>query len=157
KDTVMSPIDSIRYNKLILRNSLMAMDPNTGNIKAWVGGIDFEHYKYDQVKMGTRQVGSTAKPFTYAAAIDIGWYSPCHTLPNHSQTYNGWTPRGTANGGDPITMKNALRLSQNFASAYLIHEIGAEAVANLTKQMGITSPVPSYPSISLGAYEASVY
>ena len=155
-DTVMTPLDSIKYNKLILRNSMMAMEPQTGEIKAWVGGINFEHYKYDQVKMGTRQVGSIAKPFTYAVAIDNG-YSPCYTVPNHSQTYGNWTPRGTVQGGDPITIKNALKYSQNFATAFIINEVTASSVAALTKNMGITSNVPSYPSISFGAYEASVF
>lgn len=155
-DTIMTPMDSIKYNKLILRNSMMSMEPQTGHIKAWVGGISFEHYKYDQVKMGTRQVGSTAKPFTYAVAIDND-YSPCQPIPNHPQTYGDWSPRGTIQGGDPITLKNALKYSQNHATAYLIHLVGASNVAELTRKMGITSKVPSYPSIALGAYEASVY
>lgn len=156
KDTMMTPMDSIKYNKLMLRNAMMSMEPKTGHIKAWVGGIDFDHFKYDQVKMGTRQVGSTAKPFTYAVAIDNG-YSPCYSIPNYQQTYNGWTPRGNAQGGNPITLAKALAYSQNFATAYLVHEVGAAEVAALTKRMGITSDVPNYPSISLGAYEASVF
>ncbi|MDR6736488.1 MULTISPECIES: transglycosylase domain-containing protein [unclassified Sphingobacterium] len=155
-DTMMTPMDSIKYNKLMLRNAMMSMEPKTGHIKAWVGGIDFDHFKYDQVKMGTRQVGSTAKPFTYAVAIDNG-YSPCYSIPNYQQTYNGWTPRGNAQGGNPITLAKALAYSQNYATAYLVHEVGAAEVAALTKRMGITSDVPSYPSISLGAYEASVF
>ena len=155
-DTMMTPMDSIKYNKLMLRNAMMAMEPHTGHIKAWVGGINFEHFKYDQVKMGTRQVGSTAKPFTYAVAIDNG-YSPCYTVPNHMQTYGDWTPGGTVQGGDPITLKNALKYSQNFASAYVINEVTASSVAELTRKMGITSNVPNYPSITLGAYEASVF
>lgn len=155
-DTLMSPMDSIRYNKLFLQNAVMSMEPKTGHIKAWVGGISFEHFKFDHVKLAERQVGSTAKPFTYAYAIDNG-YSPCVSVPNHVQTYGNWTPRGTANGGDPITLKNALKLSQNYASAYIINEVGAANVATLTKKMGITSNVPPYPSIALGAYEASVY
>ncbi|GGH22447.1 penicillin-binding protein [Sphingobacterium alkalisoli] len=155
-DTVMTPMDSIKYNKLLLRNAMMAMEPQTGHIKAWVGGINFEHFKYDQVKLGTRQVGSTAKPFTYAVAIDNG-YSPCFSVPNHQQSYGNWTPRGTVQGGDPITLKNALKYSQNFASAYVINEVGAASVAALTKKMGITSNIPSYPSISLGSYDASIY
>lgn len=155
-DTLMTPMDSIKYNKLILRNSLMSMEPKTGHIKAWVGGINFEHYKYDQVKMGIRQVGSTAKPFTYAVAIDND-YSPCQPIPNYQQTYGDWTPRGTVQGGNPITLKNALKYSQNYASAYLINLVGASNVADLTRKMGITSNVPNYPSIALGAYEASVY
>jgi penicillin-binding protein 1A len=155
-DTLMTPMDSIKYNKLILRNSMMSMEPKTGYIKAWVGGINFEHYKYDQVKMGIRQVGSTAKPFTYAVAIDND-YSPCQPIPNYQQTYGDWTPRGTVQGGNPITLKNALKYSQNYASAYLINLVGASNVADLTRKMGITSNVPNYPSIALGAYEASVY
>lgn len=155
-DTMMTPMDSIKYNKLILRNSMMAMEPLTGHIKAWVGGVSFEHYKYDQVKMGIRQTGSTAKPFTYAVAIDNG-YSPCFSVPNHQRTYGNWTPRGSVQGGDPITIKNALKYSQNYATAHIVNEVGAANVAALTKRMGITSEVPSYPSIALGAYEASVF
>ncbi|NGM66286.1 penicillin-binding protein 1A [Sphingobacterium sp. SGR-19] len=155
-DTVMTPMDSIRYNKLFLRNAVMSMEPKTGHIKAWVGGTSFEHFKFDHVKLAQRQVGSTAKPFTYAAAIDNG-YSPCFPVPNHSRTYGNWTPRGTVQGGDPISLKNALKYSQNFASAYVINEITPATVASLTKRMGITSNVPNYPSIALGAYEASVY
>lgn len=155
-DTLMTPMDSIKYNKLILRNSMMSMEPKTGHIKAWVGGINFEHFKYDQVKMGIRQVGSTAKPFTYAVAIDND-YSPCQPIPNYQQTYGDWTPRGTVQGGNPITLKNALKYSQNYASAYLINLVGASNVADLTRKMGVTSTVPNYPSIALGAYEASVY
>jgi len=158
-DTLMSPMDSIRYSKLFLRNAVMSMEPQTGHIKAWVGGINFEHFKFDHVKLAQRQVGSTAKPFVYAYAIDNG-YSPCMSIPNHMQTYDTydkWTPRGTIQGGDPITLKNAVKYSQNFASAYLINEVGPANVASLTKKMGITSDVPNLPAIALGAYEASVY
>src|SRR5690606_12531728 len=137
-DTTMTPMDSIRYTKLFLRNAMMAMEPKTGYIKAWVGGINFEHFKYDQVRLGTRQVGSTAKPFVYAYAIDNG-YGPCVSIPNHSRTYGNWTPRGTQQGGDPITLKNAIKYSQNYASAYLINEVGAANVADLTKRMGVNS------------------
>lgn len=160
KDTLMTPMDSIRYNKLILRNSFMSMEPHTGYVRAWVGGINFEHYKYDQVKTGTRQVGSTAKPFTYAVAVDNG-YSPCFQVPNVPLTVGSgayaWTPRGENKAGSPITLRKALANSQNFATAYMINEVGARSVAALTKRMGITSDVPEYPSIALGAYEASVY
>lgn len=159
RDTTMTPMDSIRYNKLILRNSFMSMEPHTGYVRAWVGGINFEHYKYDQVKMGTRQVGSTAKPFTYAVAIDNS-FSPCFQVPNVPLTVGSgpyaWSPRGES-VGSPITLRRALANSQNYATAYMINEVGARPVATLTKRMGITSEVPEYPSISLGAYEASVY
>src|SRR5690606_1652492 len=138
----------------------MSMETHNGYVRAWVGGINFEHYKYDQVKMGTRQVGSTAKPFTYAVAIDNG-YSPCFQVPNVPLTVGSgpyaWTPRGDNPVGSPVTLRRALAHSQNFATAYMINEVGARAVATLTKKMGITSEVPEYPSIALGAYEASVY
>ena len=159
KDTTMTPMDSIRYNKLILRNAFMSMEPHTGYVRAWVGGINFEHYKYDQVKMGTRQVGSTAKPFTYAVAIDNG-FSPCFQVPNVPLTVGSgpyaWSPRGESIGS-PVSLRQALAHSQNYATAYMINEVGARPVATLTKRMGITSDVPEYPSIALGAYEASLY
>jgi len=155
-DTVMSPLDSIRYHKLILRNSVMSMEPKTGFVRAWVGGIDFEHFKYDQVKVGTRQVGSTAKPFTYAVAIDNG-YSPCYQVPNQPITIGDWTPRGTSIGS-PITLRAALANSQNFATVDIMQQVGPVAVANLIKNMGITSPdLQPLPSISLGSFDASLY
>ncbi|MGO1521909.1 MAG: penicillin-binding transpeptidase domain-containing protein, partial [Sphingobacterium sp.] len=156
-DTVMTPMDSVRYMKLFLRNSMMAMEPHTGYIRAWVGGIDFEHFKYDQVKLGTRQVGSLAKPFVYAYAIDNG-YGPCVPIPNHSRTYGrNWTPRGSVQGGDPITLKNAIKYSQNYATAYLINEVGAANVAEMNKRMGVNSNIPANLSIGLGSYDASLY
>jgi len=155
-DTVMTPLDSIKYTKLFLRNAMMAMEPKTGYIKAWVGGINFDHFKYDQVRLGTRQVGSTAKPFVYAYAIDNG-YGPCVSIPNHMQTYGDWTPKGTVQGGDPITLKNAIKYSQNYASAYLISEVGASNVAEFTKRMGVNSNIPNNLSIALGSYDASLF
>lgn len=159
-DTVMKPIDSIKYYKMILRNSMMAMDPKTGEIKTWVGGINFEHFKYDQVKMGTRQVGSTAKPFTYAIGIDNG-YSPCYQVNNVPYTVTGygepWTPRGHGSKPGYLTLRNALASSQNFITAWVMQQVGPTAVANLIKRMGITTDVPAYPSIALGSFEASVY
>lgn len=159
-DTVMKPVDSIKYYKMILRNSMMAMDPKNGQVKAWVGGINFEHFKYDQVKMGTRQVGSTAKPFTYAVGIDNG-YSPCYQVNNVPYTVTGygedWTPR--AHGSIPgyLTLRKALARSQNFITAWVMQQVGPTAVSALIKRMGITSNVPPYPSIALGSFEASVY
>jgi penicillin-binding protein 1A len=161
-DTVMKPIDSVKYYKMLLRNAMMAMDPQTGFIKAWVGGIDFEHFKYDQVKMGSRQVGSTAKPFTYAVAIENG-YSPCYTVPNEPVTIEvpgspAWTPRSS---GAPlpgtITLQKALAFSQNYITAFLMKQVGPTAVATLAKKMGISTNVPEYPSIALGVFDASIY
>lgn len=155
-DTLMRPIDSIKYYKLILRNSLMSMEPQTGHVKAWVGGTNFEHFKYDQVKMGTRQVGSTAKPFTYAVAIDNG-YSPCMLVPNEPVDIEGWTPNAYKPLAGSITLKTALANSQNYVTAYMMKQVGATAVSTLIKKMGITSDVPAYPSICLGTFDASVY
>lgn len=161
-DTLMKPIDSVKYYKLLLRNAMMAMDPKSGDVKAWVGGINFEHFKYDQVIMGKRQVGSTAKPFTYAVAIENG-YSPCFTVQNEPVTISNpgspdWTPR---NAGTPlpgaITLQKALAFSQNYIAAYLMKQVGPTAVVNEIKKMGITSDVPAVPSISLGSFDASVY
>jgi penicillin-binding protein 1A len=160
-DTVMKPIDSVKYYKLLLRNAMMAMDPKTGNIKAWVGGINFEHFKYDQVKVGTRQVGSTAKPFTYAVAIENG-YSPCLTVPNEPVTIEGYgKPYTPGNSGTPlpgsITLQKALAYSQNYIAVYLMKQVGPTAVVNEIKKMGITSDVPAVPSICLGTFDASIY
>jgi penicillin-binding protein 1A len=159
----MKPIDSIVYSKLLLRNSMMSMDPTTGEIKAWVGGINFEHFKYDQVKYGTRQVGSTAKPFTYAEAIDNG-YSPCLKVDNVpvSIPVSGqpdWTPKQSSYDLQPgmITLRTALAFSQNWVTAWVMKQVGPEPVANLIKRMGITTYVGNYPSICLGVFDASVF
>ncbi|NEU07571.1 penicillin-binding protein [Flavihumibacter sp. R14] len=155
-DTVMRPIDSIRYYKMILRNAVMSMEPQTGYVRAWVGGTSFEYFKYDQVKMGTRQVGSTAKPFTYAAAINAG-FSPCYTVPNEPVTIDGWTPGAYKPIPGYLTIKKALANSQNFVTARMMNEVGPTAVSTLTKNLGINSDVPALPSICLGTFDASVY
>lgn len=160
-DTLMKPIDSVKYYKLLLRNAMMAMDPQSGYVKAWVGGINYEHFKYDQVKMGTRQVGSTAKPFTYAVAIENG-YSPCFSVLNEPVTIETpgsppWTPRSSGTVPGYLTLQKALALSQNYIAAYLMKQVGPVAVATLAKKMGITSEVPASPSIALGSFDASVY
>jgi penicillin-binding protein 1A len=162
-DTVMKPIDSIVYSKMLLRNSLMSMDPTTGYVKAWVGGTNFEHFKYDQVKLGTRQVGSTAKPFTYAVAIENG-FSPCMEVDNVPVTIYGygsgpWTPAQSKLDLIPgaITLRKALGWSQNWIAAYVMNEVKPLPVVELIKKMGITSDVPPYPSICLGVFNASVF
>jgi len=159
-DTLMKPIDSVRYYKMLLRNAMMSMDPTNGHVKAWVGGINFEHFKYDQVKMGTRQVGSTAKPFTYTVAIENG-YSPCYSVSNTPVTIEGYgKPYKPGSSGKPlpgaITLQKALAYSQNYVTAYLMKQVGPVAVANLATKMGIPE-VPAYPSICLGTFDASVY
>ncbi|MBU0695186.1 MAG: penicillin-binding protein [Bacteroidetes bacterium] len=159
-DTTMTPMDSIKYYKMFLRNSMMAMDPSNGEVRAWVGGIDFEHFKYDQVKMGTRQVGSTAKPFTYTVGIEQG-LSPCYKVNNVPFTVKGygedWTPRGYGSIPGYLTLRTALAKSQNYITAWVMQQVGPTQVATLIKRMGITTPVPPYPSIALGSFEASVY
>ncbi|MBG6235289.1 penicillin-binding protein 1A [Pedobacter sp. CAN_A7] len=160
-DTLMKPIDSVKYYKMLLRNAMMVMDPQSGYIKAWVGGINYDHFKYDQVKMGTRQVGSTAKPFTYAVAIDNG-YSPCYSVMNEPVTIEvpgsePWIPRSSGTIAGPITLQKALAFSQNYITAFLMKQVGPTAVSTLAQKMGITSDVPAYPSIALGSFDASVY
>jgi penicillin-binding protein 1A len=139
---------------------MMVMDPQTGYVKAWVGGINYDHFKYDQVKMGTRQVGSTAKPFTYSVAIENG-YSPCYTVMNEPVTIEvpgsePWTPRSSGTIPGLLTLQKALAASQNYIAAYLMKQVGPTAVAAQTKKMGIPN-VPAYPSIALGSFDASVF
>lgn len=164
-DTLMKPIDSIVYCKMLLRNALMSMDPTTGYVKAWVGGIDFEHFKYDHVKQGARQVGSTAKPFTYAVAIDNG-YSPCYQVDNVPVSFpdfpnpdgTPWTPRSSPLETVPgmITLRTALAHSQNWVTAYMMKEVTPPPVVELIKKLGIHTDVPPYPSICLGVFDATV-
>ena len=162
KDTLMTPMDSLIFTKMLLRNAMMSMDPTTGYVKAWVGGTNFEHFKYDQVKEGTRQVGSTAKPFTYAVAMENG-FSPCQEVDNVPVTINGygtpWTPGQSASDWKQgmITLRTALAFSQNYVAAYVMNEVKPEPVVELIKKMGITSDVPAYPSICLGVFNASVF
>ena len=161
-DTLMKPIDSMVFSKMMLRNSLMSMDPTTGYVKAWVGGTNFEHFKYDQVKLGTRQVGSTAKPFTYSVAIENG-FSPCQEVDNVPVTITGygdpWTPKQSSSDylQGAITLRKALGYSQNYVAAYVMNEVKPIPVMELIKKMGITSTVPPYPSICLGTFNASVF
>lgn len=165
KDTIMTPNDSIRYYKHFLQTGVMAMEPKTGFVKAWVGGINYKHFQYDHVGQGARQVGSTFKPFVYAAAIEQQGYSPCdsiidapYTIPKgrHNVTET-WTPRnsnGTYKG--MVTLKYALAQSINTVSAKLIDKVGPDAVIDLVKKLGVKSNIPSQPSIALGAVEITV-
>ncbi|HEY0057184.1 MAG TPA: transglycosylase domain-containing protein [Pedobacter sp.] len=160
-DTVMTPLDSVKYYKLLLRNAMMSMEPtgpNAGYVRAWVGGINFEHFKYDQVQMGKRQVGSTAKPFTYAVAVNAG-YSPCYRVLNQPVTINGWTPGGGHKPlSGPITLKTALAHSQNWATAYMMQQVGETAVGTMVKNMGINlKPADIVPAMCLGTFDASIY
>lgn len=165
KDTIMTPNDSIRYYKHFLQTGVMSMEPQTGQVKVWVGGINYKHFQYDHVGQGARQVGSTFKPFVYATAIEQQGYSPCdsiidapYTIPKgrHNVTET-WTPRnsnGTYKG--MVTLKYALANSINTVSAKLIDKVGPDAVIDLVKKLGVNSKIPSQPSIALGAVEITV-
>jgi penicillin-binding protein 1A len=165
RDTVMSPYDSIRYYKYFLRSGLVSIEPQTGHIKAWVGGINNKHFKYDAVEQQKRQVGSTFKPFVYATAINQLKRSPCDKLPNTPYTIpkekygmeDDWTPRnaGEKYGGE-LTLKEALANSINVITARLIDEVSPINVARLAKSAGIDSEFQANPSIALGAIDLSL-
>ncbi|KPK84151.1 MAG: penicillin-binding protein [Bacteroides sp. SM23_62_1] len=163
-DTIMSPIDSIIYYKYILRAGLMSMDPSSGFVRAYVGGIDFRYFKYDHVKIGKRQAGSTFKPFLYTLAMQEG-YSPCYRVPNVSQTFvdrdSTWTPRspgGTAFLGKMVTLKWGLAHSVNNVSAWLIKQFPPQAIIDdVVKKMGFKSYIMPVNSIMFGVSDVSLY
>ena len=165
-DTIMTPMDSIRYYKHFLRASLMSMEPQTGHVKAWVGGYNYKHFQYDQVKQGRRQIGSTFKPFLYATAIDQLKLSPCDSLPDalycieprKHGNLNAWCPKNSGDKyGKTRTLKNALANSVNTVSARLMDLVGPRPVINLARKMGITSYLPAVPSIALGTPDISLF
>lgn len=167
-DTVMTPNDSIRYYKSFLRSGLISIEPQTGFVKAWVGGINFDHFAYDQVKQGKRQVGSTIKPFIYSAAIRFGVTTPCSTYPiiryciqiPHGNGYKSWCPRGTTGGSTSV--KGALASSSNPITVLLMSKMGAtqgpEAVAQLMRDLGIELRQEDItPSMCLGSMDLSLF
>ena len=165
-DTVMRPIDSIRHYKHFFRSGMMSMDPQTGHVKAWVGGINYKHFQFDHVYQGKRQIGSTFKPFVYASAIDQLKLSPCDSFPDGFYcvearkfgAHEAWCPK---NSGDRYTgkrtLKNALANSVNTISARLIDKVGPGPVSKLATDLGVSSKIPSVPSIALGTADLSVY
>lgn len=165
RDTIMTPLDSIRYYKHFLQSGLMAMEPQTGSIKAWVGGINYKYFQYDHVGQGARQVGSTFKPFVYATAIEQLGMSPCDTIVDgpfmirkgrHHVTED-WEPRNSDNRyRGMVTLKQGLANSINTISAKLIDKTGPEAVVELTHKLGVKSEIPAQPSIALGAVDITV-
>ncbi len=167
KDTIMTPTDSILYYKSFLNAGMMSMTPQTGEVKAWVGGINFKHFKYEHVKQARRQVGSTFKPFVYATAIDQLKLSPCDVLPRNHFTMeagkhgnqNDWSPRNSDNKYEGmLTLKNALALSVNTITARLIDKIGPKPVIELLDKLGVdTREIPAVPSIALGTADMSVF
>ena len=165
-DTIISLRDSVRYAKKYLQTGLLSVDPATGYIKAWVGGINYKHYQYDHVSQGRRQVGSTFKAFVYATAIENG-ISPCEKVLNIPVTFpagmyglqGSWTPKNSAASildGEAITLKMALANSINSISAYFMKQYGPAAVIDVARRCGITSPLESNPAICLGTADLSL-
>lgn len=161
-DTVMTPMDSIRYYKFFLRSGMVSIDPQTGHVKAYVGGIDYRHFQYDHVVDAKRQVGSTFKPFVYTIAVQEG-ETPCSEYPNTPITIKvpgsaAWTPRNSSSykDGEMVNLREALAQSINRISARLIHRYNPAAVVQLVKRLGITSEIPPVHSISLGSADLSV-
>ena len=165
-DTVMTPMDSMIYYKSFLRAGMMSMEPQTGFVKSWVGGFNYKHFQYDMVKQGKRQVGSTFKPFVYAAAIDQLHLSPCDTFPKAQITIpafkygnvKAWAPKNSSNNYSGFeTLKSALANSRNTITARLMNEIGPKPVINMAKDLGVEQRLPAVPSIALGTPDLSLY
>ena len=167
KDTVMTPRDSILYYKSFLRTAMMSMEPQTGHVKAWVGGINYKHFQYDNVYQGTRQAGSTFKPFVYAAAIDQLRYSPCDSLPDTQYCIEAgkhgnaerWCPKNAVGtySGKNFTLKQALANSVNTVTAQLIDKVGPKAVVSIARNLGLTKEILPVPAIALGTPDTNVY
>ena len=155
-DTVMSPMDSIRYYKWFLQASLISIETHTGHVKAYVGGLDYRFFKYDHVTQARRQVGSTFKPFLYSYAMGDSEFTPCTKIPNipyNIELPDGrfWSPSNGGGGGGEITLKSALAQSNNWISAYLMNHYGPEAIITHVRRMGVESPIEAVPSICLGS------
>ncbi len=167
KDTILTPMDSIRYYKTFLRASMMSMEPQSGHVKAWVGGVDYKHFQYDNVIQGARQAGSTFKPFVYAAAIDQLRLSPCETLPDTQYCIEAgkhgnmepWCPRNSdfKYSGKDMTLKYALANSVNTVTAQLIDKVGPKSVVSIVKNLGFTNEILPVPAIALGTEAVNVY
>ncbi len=165
KEVTMSPMDSIRYYKHFLHAGLITIDPFTGYVKAWVGGINFDHFQYDHVKQSKRQPGSTFKPFVYLTAIDKGW-APCDKVPDVRKTFNyiedgepkSWTPSNATGSftGMEMTLRHALGRSVNSVTAQLTEKVTPDAVADYAHRVGIKSYVKPVPSIGLGSGEVTI-
>lgn len=162
-DTVMSSMDSLRYYKHFLQSGFMAMDPNTGHIKAWVGGINHKYFKFDHVKYGRRQPGSTFKPIVYATAIENG-YSPCYTLMDAKVTFDipgdkKWTPQNAMGKytGKQMTIRKAMSNSVNSITAKMMQKVGPSEVVKMAKRLGIESDLEAVPALCLGVNDVSLF
>ena len=163
-DTIMTPWDSIRYCKFFLQAGLMSVEPQTGFVRAYVGGINYSHFQYDHVKMAKRQVGSTFKPFVYTLAMQEGDLSPCSKVANIQYSIDlpeggRWEPRNSNDykQGQMVTLKEALANSINWISAFLIKRYSPMAVIKMARKMGVVSHIDPVPSISLGAADLTLY
>jgi penicillin-binding protein 1A len=162
KDTVMTPLDSIRYYKFFVRSSFMAMDPHTGHVRAYVGGPDFRYFKYDAVTQQKKQVGSTIKPFLYTLAMQDG-YTPCYEVENIARSFEvndtTWIPRSSGPEeyhGKMVTLKWGLAQSENYISAWLMKQFSPQTVVDLMHRMGIRSFIDPVYSIFLGTSDLSL-
>jgi penicillin-binding protein 1A len=156
-DTIMSPLDSIHYYKSFLRASLFSMDPHSGYVRAYVGGPNYKHFKYDMATLGKRQVGSTIKPFVYTLAMQEG-LTPCDMVPNIPQTFylptgQTWTPRnaGSNREGEMVSLKWGLAQSNNNITAWIMKQYTPEAVVRMIQTLGIKSHMDAVPALALGA------
>ena len=166
-DTILSPRDSLLYSKFFLHSGLMSMEPSTGFVKAYVGGINYETFQYDHVTSGKRQVGSTFKPFLYSLAIQEG-YSPCYQVPNVPVVFDkykwrlekDWSPKNSGDNeldGLTLTLKYGLANSINTVTAHIMKQFGPHAVVDLARKIGIKSKILAVPSLCLGTFDLSVY
>ncbi|MEK6780869.1 MAG: transglycosylase domain-containing protein [Bacteroidota bacterium] len=163
RDTIFSSMDSLNYYERFLQSGMMAMDPVTGDIKAWVGGINHKYFKYDHVKQGTRQPGSTFKPFVYGLALESG-YSPCEKRKDITPsfkipggTYYPENADGSRGRGTEMTLRQAMARSVNSITAQVMQELGAENVVEFAHRVGIESKLDAVPSLCLGVSDVSVY
>lgn len=163
-DTVMTPMDSIRYSKFFLQAGLISIDPHTGYVLAYVGGIDYRYFQYDHVKLSKRQVGSTFKPFLYSLAMQEGEFTPCSKVANVQYSIDlpdgtVWAPKNSSKKriGEEVTLKWALANSNNWISAFLIKRYSPQSVIQMVRKMGVTAELDPVPSLALGSSDISLY
>lgn len=160
KDTIMTPLDSIKYSRQMMQTAFMVMDPLSGEVKAWVGGIDFKNYKFDHANINTkRQVGSAIKPFLYCQAIEEAGFTPetqCEATAQYFDGY-GWVPNENTGRGGTRSMASGLTYSVNEVAAYIIKQLSPKRFADFLKRINIQTPVEPYPSIALGSCDLSLY
>ncbi|HEV7348709.1 penicillin-binding protein 1A [Telluribacter sp.] len=166
KEVTMSPIDSIKYYKHFLRTGFMSMDPRNGHVKAWVGGVNFRHFKYEHVKQGKRQPGSTFKPFVYVSALDKNFLTPCSHITDQPVTFTladgvpgGWTPKNSDGKYSyrSLSLRQALGKSINSVSAYIMKQVRPNTVVDYAHKLGINSKLDATPALCLGTSDVSVY